>query len=476
MKKHLFLGLACLALSLVTFIPRAQAQEESISFQVFYDALAPYGDWINVEGYGYCWHPSVAEDWTPYTDGNWAYTDYGWTWCGNEEWAWAPFHYGRWTQLQNWGWVWVPGYEWAPAWVSWRFGDDYVGWAPLPPTAVWVASVGFNTTVDVEYGIAPSYYSFCPVQYFGAHQLRPYIRPYWNNGDIFHHTKNVTRIARNGNSVFLSSGGPNFAEVNQRVEHPFQQLRLEPQRNVDPRRLISGQGRNIQQNNVLQVVAPQVVNATARPQSVAAEVHRQQVVRPSDRVPPQSQPAPAANVTPVQNVVPPPVNYTTQQEIAPTQPAQQGNVNVQGHLDRPNRPVHPGSSSGSTSSVTPPPQYPGSYQPNTNPAPTSVSGTMTHQLVPKNSGRPNEQARPDPIAAQQQQAAQQQAAQQQAAQQRAARQKAAQQQAAQQQQQAPQRPPQQQYQQPQQLPQQPQQQFVPPGGPNPGGDGHHKGR
>jgi hypothetical protein len=31
------------------------------------------------------------------------------------------------------GWIWVPGDEWGPAWVDWRSGDDYVGWAPLPP-------------------------------------------------------------------------------------------------------------------------------------------------------------------------------------------------------------------------------------------------------------------------------------------------------------------------------------------------------
>jgi hypothetical protein len=36
----------------------------------------------------------------------------------------------------------VPGTEWAPAWVAWRYGDDWVGWAPLPPTANWDASSG----------------------------------------------------------------------------------------------------------------------------------------------------------------------------------------------------------------------------------------------------------------------------------------------------------------------------------------------
>lgn len=34
------------------------------------------------------------------------------------------------------GWIWVRGEEWAPAWVDWRRGSDYVGWAPLPPDEV----------------------------------------------------------------------------------------------------------------------------------------------------------------------------------------------------------------------------------------------------------------------------------------------------------------------------------------------------
>ena len=39
-------------------------------------------------------------------------------------------------------WVWVPGVEWAPAWVTWRVGGGYIGWAPLPPHHVSVAVAG----------------------------------------------------------------------------------------------------------------------------------------------------------------------------------------------------------------------------------------------------------------------------------------------------------------------------------------------
>jgi hypothetical protein len=33
----------------------------------------------------------------------------------------------------------VPGIEWAPAWVSWRVGGGYCGWAPLAPHGVVLA-------------------------------------------------------------------------------------------------------------------------------------------------------------------------------------------------------------------------------------------------------------------------------------------------------------------------------------------------
>jgi hypothetical protein len=118
---------------LLPLAPRVEAETE-VSLNFFYDNLSPYGSWIDVAGYGYCFQPSVAvdnADWRPYADGYWAYTNVGWTWVSYEDFGWATYHYGRWTDLADYGWVWVPGYEWGPAWVSWRTGGDYVGWAPF---------------------------------------------------------------------------------------------------------------------------------------------------------------------------------------------------------------------------------------------------------------------------------------------------------------------------------------------------------
>jgi hypothetical protein len=95
------------------------------------EALAPNGEWVEDPSYGRVWHPSVAADWRPYTDGYWAWTPYGWTWISSEPWGWT-FHYGHWA-LAGPGWVWIPGTVWGPAYVDWVWGEGYIGWAPLAP-------------------------------------------------------------------------------------------------------------------------------------------------------------------------------------------------------------------------------------------------------------------------------------------------------------------------------------------------------
>ena len=116
---------------------------QGVSFQTFYDQLGDQGTWMQTDNYGYVFQPNITDpDWAPYTQGHWVNTDAGWTWVSNEPWGWATYHYGRWANIEGTGWVWVPGYRWAPAWVSWRYGGGYAGWAPLPP----------ETLVDADYG------------------------------------------------------------------------------------------------------------------------------------------------------------------------------------------------------------------------------------------------------------------------------------------------------------------------------------
>ena len=124
-----------LGLLLIAF-PRqsAQGQEVMASYQTFYDELAPYGQWVTDAQYGDVWVPNAEAGFRPYaTNGHWAMTEYGNMWLSDDPYGWAVYHYGRWTYNSYYGWVWIPGHEWAPAWVSWRSGGGYYGWAPMGP-------------------------------------------------------------------------------------------------------------------------------------------------------------------------------------------------------------------------------------------------------------------------------------------------------------------------------------------------------
>jgi hypothetical protein len=107
----------------------------SVSFDTFHAPLAAHGQWVVSGSYGTVWRPYAVAGWRPYYYGRWEWTDEGWLWVSDEPFGWAVYHYGRWAWEPAWGWVWVPGYQWAPAWVSWRYGGDAIGWAPLAPGA-----------------------------------------------------------------------------------------------------------------------------------------------------------------------------------------------------------------------------------------------------------------------------------------------------------------------------------------------------
>jgi hypothetical protein len=122
-----------------------------------YEDLDRYGSWRSDSEYGPLWTPSVAADWVPYRDGSWTWIDpWGWTWVDNAPWGYAPFHYGRWVQVNR-RWAWAPGSRaehlvWAPALVGWVGGADWnitfrdrshrpgFGWYPLSPHDRYVPS------------------------------------------------------------------------------------------------------------------------------------------------------------------------------------------------------------------------------------------------------------------------------------------------------------------------------------------------
>jgi hypothetical protein len=164
---------------------------------VFYDDLASYGHWIQRPSYGWVWTPRVAaRSWRPYEDGHWVWTDLGWTWVSNEPFGWATYHYGRWYDDPDYGWEWVPGNQWAPAWVDWQAGNDYVGWAPLPP------SIGYRPGITLNVALAPEDFLFVPQQRFLDTRLVDYAVPSWQCGQIYRGTRSFTRYQNFNNQVF----------------------------------------------------------------------------------------------------------------------------------------------------------------------------------------------------------------------------------------------------------------------------------
>ncbi len=150
----------------------------------FYEELAPHGDWLTIERYGWVWRPDVSRrdrSWRPYCDdGHWEWTDDGWSWCSDYTWGWAPFHYGRWVYSRRHRWLWVPDLEWGAAWVSWRSTDTHWGWAPLPPDVAWRTEYqagfrGRHGSVDFKFSLCDADYIYVPYARFLAETPSRYI-------------------------------------------------------------------------------------------------------------------------------------------------------------------------------------------------------------------------------------------------------------------------------------------------------------
>jgi hypothetical protein len=263
------------------FALTASQSRADVSVNFFYDNLNG-GNWYQVADYGYVWQPDAATnaDWRPYTDGYWAYTDVGWTWVSYEDFGWATYHYGRWVRLEDYGWCWVPGYEWGPAWVSWRTGGNYVGWAPLPPEGggeIVYESRPITPRVDVDFGIGPAYYNFIDVRFIGEPVLRGHFYPYNQNVVYINNTVNVTNITYNNSVVY--NYGPDYAVVSKYSTRPIPRLKLE-RSNLDPLQAVKNGSVTKVQGDKLVLAAPlrlQKTNTQIAPKAVKAKIDQPKI-------------------------------------------------------------------------------------------------------------------------------------------------------------------------------------------------------
>ncbi len=182
----------------------------------FYGALAPYGAWVSLPGYGLCWQPCAGfhtPGWTPYcTQGQWVYSTCGWYWMSRYSWGWCTFHYGRWFCDAHRGWCWYPGTAWSPAWVCWRNSGNFCGWAPLPPHCNFVQGKGLVlngavTPAGSSFGLSPKQFTFVPTRNLTmAHPDRFRLAPA-QASTAFNQAKPANDVNVN-NLTFINKGVP----------------------------------------------------------------------------------------------------------------------------------------------------------------------------------------------------------------------------------------------------------------------------
>jgi hypothetical protein len=245
MKKILKISVMAICLSLIAMampVMKATAlPTASVSFEVFYNELSPYGQWIDDPVYGFVWAPAAGQDFRPYfSSGYWVMTDCGNMWVSEYPWGWAPFHYGRWTYDDFYGWVWIPDVLWGPAWVSWRSAPGYYGWAPLGPGVS--VSLAFTT-----YYPPLDWWVFIPPAYIHHHNWHQHYQGPRNNVTIIHNTTVINHSYKDSNHTYVY--GPRPDEVKNVTNHDVAVYKVRDENRP---------GRSSVQNDVVNVYRPSV--------------------------------------------------------------------------------------------------------------------------------------------------------------------------------------------------------------------------
>ncbi len=292
-KAVLILSLILLASSCIMYLPYDESRNRGarayepppppvaavygeISISYIYDYLGNYGYWVYYSPYGHVWIPrGVGRHWRPYTHGRWVWTDYGWTWVSNYPWGWIPFHYGRWGWDNRLGWFWVPGVHWAPAWVIWRYGDLYIGWAPLPPGVEFVPGYGLRWT---RRDIPVHFWVFVEGRRFHSSQLRSWILPPERNITIINYTVVRDRYTiRERNIVINDALSPQ--EIERITRRPVTRVKVNEVK--QPEEVGSG-------INEVRVYRPTVKQEQATPGQVLKQEEVEQIVSRVENLRPEN--------------------------------------------------------------------------------------------------------------------------------------------------------------------------------------------
>jgi hypothetical protein len=266
----------------------AQEYRTDTDIDYVYTYLTPYGNWVTIDPYGYVWVPRhMGYQWRPYSDGHWVSTDDGWTWIANEEWGSIPFHYGRWGYDDDWGWYWVPGTIWGPAWVSWRWSDQYTGWAPLPPGAEFRAGSGF---VSLSFNIPSRFWVFIQAPHFLDRDIYHNTLPYERNSTIINFTSIHNNIYFRDNRVVNEGIGTDAVQRVTRQQVPH--YRIQDGRQPGPARVAG---------NDIQIYRPAFrADVGAKPKAILNRDQARQELSPARVFEPRQQVPVAAQASAVQ--------------------------------------------------------------------------------------------------------------------------------------------------------------------------------
>lgn len=266
--KKLWVGLAVLFATVLVIAPLKEVKAQpgvSVSFQMFYDQLAPYGSWIQSPSYGYVWTPrGVGRDFRPYySGGRWAMTEYGNTWVSDYQWGWAPYHYGRWAYDDYYGWIWIPDTEWGPAWVTWRDGGGYYGWAPMGP------GININVSFGPNYYVPNDWWTFVPCNRIYSPRFRDYYRGPRYNTTIINNTTVINNTYNYDNRTYVS--GPRSDEYQRRTGQRPNTYKINN---------VNQPGRTtVRNSNTINMYRPSVQNAHSNERPAQATVARQNALR-----------------------------------------------------------------------------------------------------------------------------------------------------------------------------------------------------